>query len=35
MEKATRKKLIEVAKQKAELPFHGYMEDEESNIEQI
>ncbi|MCI9051089.1 MAG: CHAP domain-containing protein [Lachnospiraceae bacterium] len=33
MEKATRKKLIEVAKQKAELPFHGYMEDEESNIE--
>ena len=33
MEKATRKKLVEIARQKAELPFHGYMEDEESNIE--
>lgn len=33
MEKATRKKLVEIARQKAELPFHGYIEGEESNIE--
>ncbi len=35
MEKATREKLAKVAKEKAKLPFHGYMKDQASNIEPI
>jgi hypothetical protein len=35
MEKATRQKLVEIAREKAQMPFHGYIEGEESNIEQI
>lgn len=35
MEKATRKRLAEVARQKAQLPFHGFIEDKPSNIEPI
>lgn len=35
MERATRKKLAEIAKEKALMPFHGYLEDIESNIDPI
>ena len=35
MEKATRQKLQEIARQKAQIPFHGYIEGKESNIEPI
>lgn len=35
MESATRKKLAEIATEKAQMPFHGYLEDKESNIEPI
>ncbi len=35
MENATRKKLAEIAKEKAQLPFHGYISGQVSNIEPI
>ena len=35
MEQATRKKLAEIAAEKARLPFHGYIDDEESNLEPV
>ena len=35
MEKATRNKLAEIAREKAQMPFHGYLDDKESNIEPI
>ena len=35
MEKATRQKLAEIAAEKARIPFHGYVEGKESNIEPI
>lgn len=35
MENATREKLVEIAREKAEMPFHGYLEGKESNIEPI
>lgn len=35
MGKATRKKLAEVAKQKAELPFHGFIDGQKSNLAPI
>lgn len=35
MESATRKKLAEIAREKAQMPFHGYLEDKKSNIESI
>ena len=35
MERATRKRLAEIAREKAQMPFHGYLEDKESNIEPI
>ena len=35
MEKATRNKLAEIARKKAQMPFHGYLDDKESNIEPI
>ena len=35
MESATREKLVEIAREKAQLPFHGYLEGKESNIEPI
>ena len=35
MEKATRNKLAEIAREKAQMPFHGYLDDKESNIEQL
>lgn len=35
MEKATRKRLAEIAKECAELPFHGYLVGEDANIEPI
>ena len=35
MEIATRARLAEVAKEKAQIPFHGYIDGETSNIEQI
>ena len=35
MEKKTRKYLAEVAEKDAQLPFHGYIEGEESNLEPI
>ncbi|WP_310603787.1 CHAP domain-containing protein [Anaerosporobacter sp.] len=35
MEDVTRKRLAEVARQKAQIPFHGYIKDKESNIEPI
>lgn len=35
MEKATRKRLAEIAKECAKLPFHGYLAGEDANIEPI
>jgi len=35
MENATRKKLAEVAREMAQIPFHGYIEGKESNLEPI
>lgn len=35
MESATRKRLAEVAREKAQIPFHGYLKDKDSNIEPI
>lgn len=35
MENATRQKLAEIAREKAQLPFHGYIGEQESNIEPI
>ena len=35
MEKATRKALAKVAEDKARLPFHGYMDGKESNLEPL
>ena len=35
MEKATRKYLAKVAGKAAQIPFHGYMEGEESNLEPV
>ncbi len=35
MENATREKLVNIAREKAEMPFHGYLEGKESNIEPI
>ena len=35
MVRATRLKLAEIAKEKALMPFHGYLDDKESNIEPI
>ena len=35
MEKATRKALAKVAEEKALLPFHGYIEGKESNLEPL
>lgn len=35
MKTATRKKPAEIAREKAELPFHGCLEGKESNIEPI
>lgn len=35
MAKVTRRRLAEVAKEKAEVPFHGYIEDKQSNIAPI
>ena len=35
MEGATRKKLAEIAREKAQIPFHGYLKDEESNLQPI
>ena len=35
MEKATRKNLAKVAEKAAQIPFHGYIEGEESNLEPI
>lgn len=35
MESGTRKRLAEIAAEKAQMPFHGYLEGKESNIEPI
>ena len=35
MEKATRKNLAKVSEEAAQIPFHGYIEGEESNLEPI
>lgn len=35
MENATREKLAKIAIEKAQMPFHGYLENKESNIEPI
>ncbi len=35
MKNATREKLVNIAREKAEMPFHGYLEGKESNIEPI
>ena len=35
MKQATRKLLAETARTKAQLPFHGFGEEEESNLEPI
>ena len=35
MEKATRENLAKVAEKAAQIPFHGYMEGEESNLEPV
>ena len=35
MEKATRKALAKVAEEKARLPFHGYIEGKDSNLEPL
>ena len=35
MEKATRKKLAEIAGKAAQIPFHGYLEGKESNLDPI
>ena len=35
MEKATRQKLARIAEEKARIPFHGFIEGKESNIEPI
>ena len=35
MKRATRKQLAEIAKNKAKIPFHGFGEGEESNLEPI
>jgi len=35
MGKATRQKLVGIAREKAQMPFHGYIEGKESNIEPI
>jgi hypothetical protein len=35
MEKTTRQKLVEIAREQAQMPFHGYIEGKESNIEPI
>ena len=35
MEKATRKNLAKVAEKAAQIPFHGYIEGKESNLEPV
>lgn len=35
MENATREKLVKIARENAQKPFHGYLENKESNIEPI
>ncbi|MBR6666394.1 MAG: CHAP domain-containing protein [Lachnospiraceae bacterium] len=35
MENATKEKLVKIAREKAEMPFHGYLGGKESNIEPI
>ena len=35
METATREKLAKIAKEKAQIPFHGYVKGQESNIDPI